>query len=154
MHSGIDDREIGPILNKKQFDQIINKIQDAKPAGNIIAGGESVTISGSEGGYYIQPTIIDGLDNNHPLAKEEIFGPVLTVFTFETIEEAIALANSTDYGLVAGIWTRNIDVAHYVASKVKSGQVFINNYGAAGGVQMPFGGYKKVGLEERKVSSH
>lgn len=151
---GIDDREIGPILNKKQFDQIINKIQDAKPAGNIIAGGESVTISGSEGGYYIQPTIIDGLDNNHPLAKEEIFGPVLTVFTFETIEEAIALANSTDYGLVAGIWTRNIDVAHYVASKVKSGQVFINNYGAAGGVQMPFGGYKKVGLEERKVSSH
>lgn len=147
---GIDDREIGPILNKKQFDQIINKIQDAKPAGNIIAGGESVTISGSEGGYYIQPTIIDGLDNNHPLAKEEIFGPVLTVFTFETIEEAIALANSTDYGLVAGIWTRNIDVAHYVASKVKSGQVFINNYGAAGGVQMPFGGYKKSGIGREK----
>lgn len=147
---GIDDREIGPILNKKQFDQIINKIQDAKPAGNIIAGGESVTISGSEGGYYIQPTIIDGLDNNHPLAKEEIFGPVLTVFNFETIEEAIALANSTDYGLVAGIWTRNIDVAHYVASKVKSGQVFINNYGAAGGVQMPFGGYKKSGIGREK----
>ncbi|MGE7835183.1 aldehyde dehydrogenase family protein [Viridibacillus arvi] len=147
---GVDDKEIGPILNKKQFDQIINKIQDAKSAGKIIVGGETVTISGSEGGYYIQPTIIDGLDNTHALAKEEIFGPVLTVFTFETIEEAIELANSTDYGLVAGIWTRNIDVAHFVASKVKSGQVFINNYGAAGGVQMPFGGYKKSGIGREK----
>ncbi|QOV11370.1 aldehyde dehydrogenase family protein [Viridibacillus arvi] len=147
---GIEDKEIGPILNKKQFDQIMNKIQDVKSAGKIIAGGETVTISGSEGGYYIQPTIIDGLDNTHALAKEEIFGPVLTVFTFETIEEAIELANSTDYGLVAGIWTRNIDVAHYVASKVKSGQVFINNYGAAGGVQMPFGGYKKSGIGREK----
>ncbi|MGE7920083.1 aldehyde dehydrogenase family protein [Viridibacillus sp. NPDC093762] len=147
---GVDDREIGPILNKKQFDQIIKKIQDAKSAGNIIAGGEPITISGSEGGYYIQPTIIDGLNNTHPLAKEEIFGPVLTVFTFETIEEAIALANCTDYGLVSGIWTQNIDVAHYVASKVKSGQVFINNYGAAGGVQMPFGGYKKSGIGREK----
>ncbi|MFF3099992.1 aldehyde dehydrogenase family protein [Viridibacillus arvi] len=147
---GVEDKEIGPILNKKQFDQIMNKIQDAKSAGKIIAGGETVTISGSEGGYYIQPTIIDGLDNTHALAKEEIFGPVLTVFTFETIEEAIELANSTDYGLVAGIWTRNIDVAHYVASKVKSGQVFINNYGAAGGVQMPFGGYKKSGIGREK----
>ncbi|MEX3623337.1 aldehyde dehydrogenase family protein [Viridibacillus arvi] len=147
---GVDDKEIGPILNKKQFDQIMNKIQEVKSAGKIIAGGETVTISGSEGGYYIQPTIIDGLDNTHALAKEEIFGPVLTVFTFETIEEAIELANSTDYGLVAGIWTRNIDVAHYVASKVKSGQVFINNYGAAGGVQMPFGGYKKSGIGREK----
>lgn len=147
---GVEDKEIGPILNKKQFDQIMNKIQDAKSAGKIIVGGETVTISGSEGGYYIQPTIIDGLDNTHALAKEEIFGPVLTVFTFETIEEAIELANSTDYGLVAGIWTRNIDVAHFVASKVKSGQVFINNYGAAGGVQMPFGGYKKSGIGREK----
>ncbi|MGE7934040.1 aldehyde dehydrogenase family protein [Viridibacillus arvi] len=147
---GVEDKEIGPILNKKQFDQIMNKIQDAKSAGKIIVGGETVTISGSEGGYYIQPTIIDGLDNTHVLAKEEIFGPVLTVFTFKTIEEAIELANSTDYGLVAGIWTRNIDVAHFVASKVKSGQVFINNYGAAGGVQMPFGGYKKSGIGREK----
>ncbi|MGE7924989.1 aldehyde dehydrogenase family protein [Viridibacillus arvi] len=147
---GVEDKEIGPILNKKQFDQIMNKIQDAKSAGKIIVGGETVTISGSEGGYYIQPTIIDGLDNTHALAKEEIFGPVLTVFTFKTIEEAIELANSTDYGLVAGIWTRNIDVAHFVASKVKSGQVFINNYGAAGGVQMPFGGYKKSGIGREK----
>ncbi|MFE6167763.1 aldehyde dehydrogenase family protein [Viridibacillus arvi] len=147
---GVEDKEIGPILNKKQFDQIMIKIQDAKSVGKIIVGGETVTISGSEGGYYIQPTIIDGLDNTHALAKEEIFGPVLTVFTFKTIEEAIELANSTDYGLVAGIWTRNIDVAYFVASKVKSGQVFINNYGAAGGVQMPFGGYKKSGIGREK----
>lgn len=68
---------------------------------------------------------------------------MLTVLTFSTVEEAITLANSTDYGLVAGIWSQNIDTAHYVASRVQAGQVFVNNYGAAGGIQMPFGGYKK-----------
>ncbi|WP_017378548.1 aldehyde dehydrogenase family protein [Paenisporosarcina sp. TG-14] len=147
---GSSDPDIGPILNEKQFNQIMNKIEEAKSVGKIICGGEAVTIEGSEGGYYIKPTIIDGLDHNHSLAQEEIFGPVLTVFTFKDVEEAIQLANGTDYGLVTGIWTENINVAHYVASKVKSGQVFINNYGAAGGIQMPFGGYKKSGIGREK----
>ncbi|WP_019413341.1 aldehyde dehydrogenase family protein [Paenisporosarcina sp. TG20] len=147
---GSSDPDIGPILNEKQFNQIMNKIEEAKSVGKIISGGEAVTIEGSEGGYYIKPTIIDGLDHSHSLAQEEIFGPVLTVFTFEDVEEAIQLANGTDYGLVTGIWTENINVAHYVASKVKSGQVFINNYGAAGGIQMPFGGYKKSGIGREK----
>lgn len=147
---GSNDPDVGPILNKRQFDQIMKKIEEAKSIGEIISGGEAVTINGSEGGYYIKPTIIDGLLNTHSLAQEEIFGPVLTVFTFEDVEEAIQLANGTDYGLVTGIWTKNIDVAHYVASKVKSGQVFINNYGTAGGIQMPFGGYKKSGIGREK----
>lgn len=147
---GSSDPDVGPILNKKQFNQIMKKIEEAKSVGKILSGGEAVTIEGSEGGYYIKPTIIDGLDHSHSLAQEEIFGPVLTVFTFEDVEEAIQLANGTDYGLVTGIWTENINVAHYVASKVKSGQVFINNYGAAGGIQMPFGGYKKSGIGREK----
>lgn len=147
---GYEDHDIGPILNKRQFEQIMNKIEKAKSEGKIISGGEAPTIEGSEGGYYIQPTIIDGLNPDHALAQEEIFGPILTVFTFEDVESAIRLANGTDYGLVTGIWTKNIDVAHYVASKVNSGQVFINNYGAAGGIQMPFGGYKKSGIGREK----
>lgn len=147
---GEKDPDIGPILNERQFNQIMKRLEVAKAEGKIVFGGEEVTIEGSEGGYYMQPTIIDGLLYNHTLAQEEIFGPVLTIFTFKTVEEAIQLANSTDYGLVAGIWTRNIDVAHYVASKVKAGQVFINNYGAAGGIQMPFGGYKKSGIGREK----
>ena len=147
---GNKDTDIGPILNKRQFDQIMDEIEVAKIEGSILAGGNAVTIEGSEGGFYIEPTIIDGLDHQCSLAQEEIFGPVLTVFSFSDVEEAIQLANGTDYGLVSGIWTQNIDVAHYVASKMQSGQVFVNNYGAAGGIQMPFGGYKKSGIGREK----
>ncbi|BAQ09063.1 betaine aldehyde dehydrogenase [Bacillus sp. OxB-1] len=147
---GLEDADIGPILNKRQFDQIMGRIEEARTLGKVLAGGEAVTIEGSEGGHYIQPTLLDGLEHTCSVAQEEIFGPVLSVFTFETVEEAIALANGTDYGLVAGVWTKDIDVAHFVASKIKAGQVFINNYGAAGGIQMPFGGYKKSGIGREK----
>ncbi|NYF23260.1 aldehyde dehydrogenase family protein [Sporosarcina sp. JAI121] len=147
---GNEDKDIGPILNKRQYDQIMNRIEEAKKSGEIVVGGKAVSIAGAEDGLYIEPTIIDGLSPSCPVAQEEIFGPVLSVFTFKDTEEAIQLANGTDYGLVTGIWTQNIDVAHYVASKVKSGQVFINNYGAAGGIQMPFGGYKKSGIGREK----
>jgi aldehyde dehydrogenase (NAD+) len=147
---GSEDKDIGPILNKRQYDQIMNRIEEAKSLGVIISGGKAVSIEGSKGGFYIEPTIIDGLSHSCSLAQEEIFGPILSVFTFKDTEDAIRLANGTDYGLVAGIWTQNIDIAHYVASKVKSGQVFINNYGAAGGIQMPFGGYKKSGIGREK----
>ena len=147
---GSEDMDIGPILNKRQYDQIMKRIEEAKNLGEIIAGGEPVSIEGSEGGYYIEPTIIDGMSHSSSLAQEEIFGPILSVFTFKDTEDAIRLANGTDFGLVTGIWSQNIDIAHYVASKVKSGQVFINNYGAAGGIQMPFGGYKKSGIGREK----
>ncbi|MHA6260930.1 aldehyde dehydrogenase family protein [Sporosarcina sp. CAU 1771] len=147
---GSEDKDIGPILNERQFNQIMAHIEEGKKMGTILAGGNSVTIEGSEGGYYIEPTLIDGLDHTCSLAQEEIFGPVLSVFTFKDVEEAIQLANGTDFGLVAGVWSQNIDVAHYVASKLKCGQVFINNYGAAGGIQMPFGGHKKSGIGREK----
>ncbi|SDD93542.1 aldehyde dehydrogenase (NAD+) [Bhargavaea beijingensis] len=147
---GMDDKDIGPILNKRQFDQIMQRIEEAKAQGKLISGGEAVKVEGGEGGHYIAPTIIDGLDPECSIAQEEIFGPVLSVFTFNTPQEAIELANSTDYGLVAGVWTKDIDVAHTVAARVKAGQVFINNYGAGGGVQMPFGGYKKSGIGREK----
>ena len=147
---GHEDKDIGPILNERQYNQIMKKIEEAKGLGEIIAGGESISVKGSEGGFYIEPTILDGMSHSCSLAQEEIFGPILSVFTFKDTEDAIRLANDTDFGLVTGIWTQNIDVAHYVASKVKSGQVFINNYGAAGGIQMPFGGYKKSGIGREK----
>ena len=147
---GERDTDIGPILNEKQFKQIMARIDEAKQQGKIIAGGRAVNPEGGKGGFYIEPTIIDGLEPHCSVAQEEIFGPVLSVFTFKSAEEAINLANSTDYGLVAGVWTKDIDVAHTVAAKVKAGQVFINNYGAAGGIQMPFGGYKKSGIGREK----
>lgn len=147
---GEEDLDMGPLLNERQFMGISARLQQAKEEGYVVVGGEVLAIEGYENGYYIQPTILAGLDDYHVLAQEEIFGPVLTVFTFETVENAIALANSTQYGLVAGIWSKDLDTAHYVASRVQAGQVFINNYGAAGGIQMPFGGYKKSGIGREK----
>lgn len=147
---GEADLDMGPLLNERQFTKITALLQQAKADGYVITGGEPLLIEGYDKGYYIQPTILDGVDSKDPLAQEEIFGPVLTVLTFSSVEEAIALANSTDYGLVAGVWSKNIDTAHFVASRVQAGQVFINNYGAAGGIQMPFGGYKKSGIGREK----
>ncbi|MGE7090336.1 aldehyde dehydrogenase family protein [Lysinibacillus sp. NPDC048646] len=147
---GEADVDMGPLLNERQYTKISALLQQAKDDGYVITGGETLSIAGYENGYYIQPTILDGVDENHALAQEEIFGPVLTVLTFTTVDEAIALANSTDYGLVAGVWSKDLDTAHYVASRVKAGQVFVNNYGAAGGIQMPFGGYKKSGIGREK----
>ncbi|MFJ7667011.1 aldehyde dehydrogenase family protein [Lysinibacillus sp. NPDC097195] len=147
---GEADVDMGPLLNERQYLKISTLLQQAKKQGFVITGGETLKIKGYEKGYYIQPTIVDGVDANAAIAQEEIFGPVLTILTFTTIEEAIELANGTNYGLVAGVWSKDLDTAHYVASRVKAGQVFINNYGAAGGIQMPFGGYKKSGIGREK----
>src|SRR5699024_3823546 len=138
--SDLEDPDVGPILNQKQFDHVQQMLQIASREGNIITGGEAVTGEGNEAGLYLQPTIVDGVASDSRLAQEEIFGPVVAVFEFTDTAEALKLANSTDYGLVTAIWTQDISRAHYLASRIDAGQVFINNYGAGGGVQMPFGG--------------
>lgn len=148
--AGEQDLDMGPLLNETQHKKITGLLEMAAKDGRVLTGGHALAVEGYQEGYYVAPTIVDGLDASHPLAVEEIFGPVLTVFTFETADEAISLANATPYGLVAGVWTSNLNTAHYVASRVKAGQVFINNYGAAGGIQMPFGGYKKSGIGREK----
>lgn len=149
--SGMSDPDIGPIVSEKQFRRIESFIELAKREGvDILTGGERVTVEGAEGGFYLQPTVLDSVNPQSRLAKEEIFGPVLTVFPFETEEEALELANSTPYGLVAGIWTNDVGKAHRLASRVQAGQIFINNYGAGGGIQQPFGGYKKSGFGREK----
>ncbi|SES91742.1 aldehyde dehydrogenase (NAD+) [Oceanobacillus limi] len=142
------DEDIGPILNKRQYDRILEYLELAKQEGNVLVGGKPADVDA--GGCYLEPTIIDGLTPNSRLAQEEIFGPVLTVFTFKDDQEALKLANSTEYGLVAGVWTKDVSRAHYLASRIDAGQVFVNNYGAGGGVQMPFGGYKKSGFGREK----
>jgi aldehyde dehydrogenase (NAD+) len=147
---GIKDFEIGPIISKKQFERILRFLQLAEKEGKILVGGQQVIIPGNERGFYLQPTIIDEVDPKSPLAQEEIFGPVLSVLTFETEEEAIQIANGTKFGLVTGIWTSDVKRAHRVAERIQSGQIFINNYGAGGGIQMPFGGYKKSGFGREK----
>ncbi|HET6871729.1 MAG TPA: aldehyde dehydrogenase family protein [Sporolactobacillaceae bacterium] len=147
---GIEDPDLGPILSKKQFDRIGLFLEKAKKEAKILTGGERACVGQAEAGYYIQPTVIDQVDPRSALAQEEIFGPVLTVFPFKDEEEALHLANGTPYGLVAGIWTKDVSRAHRLAGKIRAGQIFINNYGAGGGIQMPFGGYKKSGFGREK----
>ena len=148
---GMNNHDLGPVLSQKQFERIQSFIVLAKQEGiRIATGGEREMVDGSESGYYIQPTILDNVPANHHLAQEEIFGPVLTVTTFETEKEAIEIANGTQYGLVAGIWTENVGKAHRVANQLQCGQVFINHYGAGGGIAIPFGGYKKSGFGREK----
>lgn len=148
---GITDNDLGPIVSKKQFDRIVAMVERAKEEGaTVIVGGKEATVDLPGEAYYFEPTIIDNVSPTSEIAQEEVFGPVLTVFEFETEAEAIQLANGTSYGLVTGIWTNDISRAHRIAAKVKSGQVFINDYGAAGDVELPFGGYKKSGIGREK----
>jgi aldehyde dehydrogenase (NAD+) len=151
MGPGINDSDLGPIISQKQFERITAMVERAKEEGaRIVMGGKRATGENLNKGFYFEPTIIENVSPTSEIAQEEVFGPVLTVFEFETEEEAIELANGTPYGLVTGIWTNDISRAHRIAGKVKSGQVFINDYGAAGGVELPFGGYKKSGIGREK----
>ncbi|MBC7738149.1 MAG: aldehyde dehydrogenase family protein [Candidatus Saccharibacteria bacterium] len=95
------------------------------------------------------PTLILGLDNQHPLSREEIFGPLASVIRFGTEDDAITIANDSDYGLVGGLWTQSLSRALRVAARIGAGQVFINEY-VAGGVETPFGGVKQSGIGREK----
>ncbi|CAG9623321.1 aldehyde dehydrogenase family protein [Sutcliffiella rhizosphaerae] len=148
---GMENNDIGPIISEKQYEGIQSFFQLAKKDGiQFATGGERKQGEGLNDGYYLEPTILDDVPADHYLAQEEIFGPVLTVTTFENEKEALDIANGTPYGLVAGVWTENVGRAHRVASKLQCGQVFINHYGAGGGIAMPFGGYKKSGFGREK----
>jgi aldehyde dehydrogenase (NAD+) len=103
-----------------------------------------------ESGFYQAPTLLRDVPADHRLAREEVFGPVLAAMPFADEDEAVALANGTPYGLVAGIWTRDGARQLRLARRVRSGQVFINNYGAGGGVELPFGGVKHSGHGREK----
>lgn len=148
---GMEDPDLGPIISEKQLEGILRYIELAEKDGvSILTGGRRRQTDGLSDGFFFEPTVFDGLTFDHRLAQEEIFGPVLTVLTFDTVQEAIDVANGTEYGLITGIWTNDVNKAHWVASKVKAGQVYVNNYGAGGGIEMPFGGYGKSGFGREK----
>jgi aldehyde dehydrogenase (NAD+) len=103
-----------------------------------------------ETGFYQAPTLLRDVPFDHRLAQEEVFGPVLAAMSFGDEDEAVALANATSFGLVAGVWTQNGARQFRMAKRVRAGQVFINNYGAGGGVELPFGGVKSSGYGREK----
>ena len=136
-----DGCDLGPVINKKQYENIIKAIKQAeKDGGNILIGGKCDDKS-LENGYYIKPTVILGLSNDNNLNHNEIFGPVATIQTVKTLEEALQKANDSDYGLTAAIHTKDIDRALWYSKRIRTGLVNINigTYGSE--PHMPFGGY-------------
>ena len=132
----------GPQIDKAQFDKILSYINKGKEQGaRVVTGGERH----GDKGFFIKPTIFADVQDDMAIASEEIFGPVLSVIKFKDTEEAIARANSTDFGLAAAVWTRDIGKAHAIAERVRAGTVWVNCYDVFDAAA-PFGGFKKSGI--------
>ena len=148
---GVSDPDMGPIISRRQLETIERYVSVGTLEGARVAAGGARPADPALGrGFYFQPTLLEAVSPDMRVAREEIFGPVLAIIDFDEVEDAAALANRSDYGLVAGIWTRDINKAMSLAARIKSGQVYINTYGAGGGVELPFGGYKKSGYGREK----
>ena len=147
---GIDRPEfganMGAMISKGQRDRAVGMVARAREAGADIATGG---LAPDEAGFFLAPTVIAGVTRDMEIARSEVFGPVLSMLTYQDEPEAIAIANDSDYGLVGGVFTRDIDGAMRVAQRIRTGQVFVNEW-YAGGVETPFGGYKKSGYGREK----
>jgi len=144
------DLDCGPVMNSVQLDRVNRYIDEAKRDGiTLLAEGEIAT-GVPKGGFYVRPTLFGPVPRANALALEEVFGPVLAALPFDDEADAISLANGTDYGLLAAVWTENGGRQQRVSKAVRCGQVFINCYGAGGGVELPFGGVKKSGHGREK----
>ncbi len=146
----LEDPALGPLISERQRERVLSFVEGARATAAIRFGGASLSGGRYGKGFFVQPTLIDNVDPGAALAQQEVFGPVLAVTTFRDISEAIDLANGTDYGLVAGVWTSSISTAHAMIRDVVAGQVFVNTYGASGGVELPFGGFKRSGHGREK----
>jgi len=141
--AGLDpNTQIGPLVSQEQQNRVLNYIEKG------VSEGAEVLVGGSkpqDDGYFVSPTIFAAVNDEMTIAKEEIFGPVIAAMPYDDIDEVIKRANESDYGLAAGLWTRDISNAHYVASKLRAGTVWVNCYNAFDAAS-PFGGYKQSGM--------
>jgi 4-(gamma-glutamylamino)butanal dehydrogenase len=143
---------IGALISRSHMETVLRYVRAGRDEGaRVVAGGERILEE--TGGYFVPPTIFDRVRNDMTIAREEIFGPVLSVIEFETEAEAVALANDTPYGLAASLYTENLNVAHRVARELRAGVVGINAY-SEGDMTTPFGGYKLSGFGGHDKSVH
>jgi len=146
-HSLDPDAKLGAVVSKPHMEKVLSYIELAKEeGGTVLTGGTQVHLEGEyAGGYYIRPTVIEGLSYNCRTNQEEIFGPVVTIMPFDTEEEVLMMANSTEYGLAATVWTENLTRAHRIANDLHMGIVWINCW-LVRDLRTPFGGTKNSGV--------
>jgi acyl-CoA reductase-like NAD-dependent aldehyde dehydrogenase len=140
---------LGAVISEEQLNRVLHYVEAGKAGGATLAAGGSRI---DDPGYFLQPTVFDNVNNAMTIAQEEIFGPVASVITFNSVEEAASIANNTRYGLAAGIWTRDVKKAHGVAKMLKAGTIWVNTYSPQDNA-LPFGGYKMSGLGRELGSS-
>ena len=140
---GVDQ---GPLVSREQFDRVLGYLEAGPAEGaKAASGGDRASGGELDAGYFVQPTVFAGASNDMKIAREEIFGPVVTVIPFDDLEDAVAQGNATSYGLGSGVWTRDIKKAHRAAAALKAGSVWINCYNIYDAAS-PFGGYKESGF--------
>jgi len=143
---------LGAIVSQDQMQTVLGYIEAGKKDGaKLVAGGKRVSVDGGKG-FFIEPTIFSDVKNDMTIAREEIFGPVLSVLSFDDVDEVIEQANNNPYGLAAAVWTRDVKKAHSVSRRLKAGTVWINTYGLMD-ASLPFGGYKSSGFG-RELGMH
>ncbi len=148
---GLDpETQLGPLVSAEQRERVNAYIASGREAGaGILVGGGDANGETTNGGYFVEPTLFTGVSDEMRIAREEIFGPVLVAMPYDDLEEVARRANDTEYGLAAGVWTRDLSAAHRLAGMLKAGSIYINNWGA-GDPAAPFGGYKASGIGREK----
>ena len=148
------ETQMGPVVSAPQMDKILGFIEGAVAEGaNALVGGARLTGTGYDGGFFIQPTIFDQVTDGMTIAREEIFGPVLSSFSFDTIDEVLERANATEFGLGSGVWTRDLATAHRMARSIRAGSVWVNCYQMLD-PGVPFGGYGMSGFGRESGPHH
>ena len=143
---------MGAIVSQQQMQTVLGYIEAGKKEGaRLVAGGNRISVDGSKG-FFIEPTIFSDVTNEMKIAQEEIFGPVLSIISFDDVEQAVDQANRNPYGLAAAVWTRDIKKAHHISRQLRAGTVWINTYGLMDAA-LPFGGYKQSGFG-RELGAH
>jgi aldehyde dehydrogenase (NAD+) len=144
--NGIDPTtQIGPLVSAKQLERVTGYLDIGRGEGaQALSGGARLTEGDLANGYFVAPTVFAGVNNDMRIAREEIFGPVISAIPFDDVDEVVRLANATQFGLGGGVWTRDVGKAHSVSKRIRAGVVWVNCYNVSDPA-MPFGGYKSSG---------
>jgi aldehyde dehydrogenase (NAD+) len=144
------DLDCGPLIRASQLDRVRAFLDEAEHGAIVTVAQGRIVSDAPVGGYYVAPRLLRDVPPGSRIAREEVFGPVLAAMAFSDETDAVRLANGTDFGLVAGVWTADGGRQLRMARAIRSGQVFVNSYGAGGGIELPFGGVKHSGYGREK----